>query len=258
MSDAAPTAPASRWLGRRFLIDTPGVRVPSYTALLYAGSVVGIVAGTAAAGAAGLDGTAFALTAVALTVPVAACARLLFVLQHMGRFRAEPGRVWRRGEGGSSLYGGLIGGVAASFPLLALAGLPFAPFWDAAAVAMLAGMVVARFGCLMHGCCAGRATAGPLGVRLPDHRGVWRRRYPSQLLEAAWAAVLLGAVLAMGEQLSFAGARFAFVTGAYAAGRIVLETTREQDGRTASRVNHALSIALVLAAGAFLIRGSLV
>lgn len=246
----------SRWLGRRYLFRVAGMNVPSYTAMLYLGCVFGVFAGASVAGAAGLAESRVALAAVVLLVPALAGARLLYVVQHLDQFRGDLRSVVRRSAGGSALYGGLVASIAVSVPLLYLWNIPFWGFWDAASVTMLVGLIFTRFGCLMHGCCVGRGTSGPFGVWLPDHLGVWRRRFPTPLLEAAWAAVLLGVALAVRPELPFPGALFACVVAAYAAGRLMLEPTRERD-RTPNglRANAALSIALLAAAAAVLVIG---
>jgi prolipoprotein diacylglyceryltransferase len=198
--------------------------------MLYLGCVVGLFAGAAVADAEGLEASRYALVATALLVPAFAGARLWFVVQHLDLFRAEPARVWRRSGGGSSLYGGLVLGVVASVPVLALADIPFWSFWDAASVTMLVGLIFTRFGCLMNGCCAGR-------------------RLPTPLLEAGWAAIVLATALAVRPELAHPGELFAAVVAAYAAGRLVLEPTRQSP----ARVNLVFSAALLVAAGAVLL-----
>lgn len=239
----------ARVAGRRSVTLLGRVRVPSYLAMLYAGCLCGAVAGAAVAHAEGLDASRFALVATLLLVPALAGARLWFVLLHRELFRGAGARVWNRADGGSGLYGGLIAGVAASVPVLAIAGLPFWSFWDAASVMMLVGLIITRLGCLMNGCCSGRATDGPLGIALPDHRGEWRRRYPTPLLEAAFAAIVLAAALAL-RASAHPGELFAGVVAAYAAARLALEPTRAPEHR--ARGNVVLSAGL-LAAGCALL-----
>ena len=229
--------------GRRHLVTVGGLRIPSYIAMLYIGCVAGILTGAAVAPAAGITESRFAFLAIVLLAPALVGARLWYVLQNLARFRAEPRRLWRRGEGGAALYGGLVLGVGASGPVVAVAETPFGAFWDAASVAILVGLIVTRAGCLMNGCCAGRQTSGPLGMWLPNHRGEWRRRFPTPILEATWGAVLLGAALATRKAMPFPGALFAGVVGAYAAGRLALEFTREAENTR--RANAAFSVALL-------------
>jgi phosphatidylglycerol---prolipoprotein diacylglyceryl transferase len=242
-------------LGRRYLFSVAGQRVSSYVALLYAGSVLGVFAGAAAAGEAGLNPGAAALGTTLLLVPALIGARLLFVLQHAEIFRSSPGRIWDRPSGGSSLYGGLIAALAVSLPLLPLLRLPFWRYWDAASVSMLVGLLVARFGCLLHGCCGGRATASRLGLWLPDHAGVWRRRFPTQLLESGWASLILAGTQAVQAGLR-PGGRLVITVGAYGASRLVLEQLRQGNAaKWAKGWNLGLSALAVLLAGAALAAG---
>lgn len=242
-------------LGRRHLLSVGGRRVSSYAVMLYLGCVAGTLAGAAFASArADLDPARFALATVVLLVPALFGARLWFVLQHLSAFRADPARLWRRSDGGASLYGGLVLGVAASVPGLRIAGLPFWAFWDGAAIVMLVGLILTRVGCLINGCCAGRETVGRLGVELPDHLGRWRRRYPTQLLEAGSAIAILVATLVAQAQLKPTGSVFLAVVAAYALARLAGEPLRESAAPMRERwVNLSFSAGLVLAAGALLV-----
>lgn len=218
------------------------VRVSSYVAMLTLGCVAGTYAGLAVAVHDGLDGARFVVATAVLLVPALAGARLLYVATHLEHYRAEPRAIWRRADGGSALYGGLALAVAASAPVLWALGLPFAAFWDAAAVTMLVGLAITRLGCRMNGCCGGR----PYGVR--------GRRYPTQLLEAGWAVAVLALVLALRPADPAAGELFAAVIGGYAAGRMLLEPLRDSpDPRRSVAVNGTASALLLVAAAAVLL-----
>lgn len=47
------------------------------------------------------------------------------------------------------------------------------------------GQAIGRLGCLAVGCCYGVPTESWLGVAMPDHRGLWLNRYPTQPLASA-------------------------------------------------------------------------
>lgn len=244
-----------RWAGRRYLFSWRGVDIPGYTAMLYLGCVAGVLAGATVAGSAGLERSRVALATIVLLIPALAGARLLFVVEHWSVYRREPRRIWRRSEGGAALYGGLLLSVLVSVPVLASFELPFWRFWDTASYTMLIGLIFTRVGCLMHGCCAGRATSGRLGVWLPDHHGVWQRRIPTPLLEAGWAALVLAAAALARAGAPSAGAVFLGVLAAYGAGRLLLETTRASAGSGGSRANIAFSALLLVGGSIFLIVG---
>jgi len=199
--------------------------------------VFGLVAENIAAHAADLDAARVFLATFCLLVPALVGARLLFVAIHWGTYRREPGRIWRRGEGGAAMYGSVPCMMAAAVPLLPALSLPFGGFWDVATFGILVGMPFTRVGCLLNGCCAGRI-----------------RRIPSQLLEAGWAIVLLVAAMYTWRLLPFPGALFLAVLAAYGSGRVVLQTTRENREMLGPvDLQQVISVAFVMLAFACLV-----
>jgi phosphatidylglycerol:prolipoprotein diacylglycerol transferase len=127
--------------------------------------------------------------------------------------------------------------------------IPPLAFWDATAIALLIGMVFTRIGCCLHGCCAGRPSDGFLALYLPDSRGVHRRRLPAQLFEACLAALILPGSIQAANRIRLDGALFLCSLAAYAAGRWMLEPTRETIDRAGGwSLNRIVSAALVVVA----------
>lgn len=203
-------------------------RVPVYAVMLYVGLLTGLFVGDRLARSRGLDPLRI-VTALALSIPIClAGARALAVALEWSHFRGRPREILRVRHGGAAMYGALPPAFLFSIPLLGWLGIPFGEFWDVAVVAILAGMIPTRFGCLGAGCCAGRPTDGPFGLRLRNARGVVARRVPSPLLEATLGAVLLAASLVLFGRLPFPGAVALFAIAGYGAGRLVLEELREE------------------------------
>ena len=239
---------------RRVLFRWHGLTVYSYAFMLYTGLVVGVMAGNYAADLARLDSPQVYAATFVLLVPALAGARLLFVAQHWEVYRREPRRIWRRSEGGAAMYGGLLFALPVSVPLLRSLQLHFGAFWDVATFTILIGMIFTRVGCLLNGCCGGRPTTGRLSLYLPDQHGVWTRRVPTQLFEAAWAILLLAGAARLWRHMPFPGALFLCVLAGYGLGRLVLEPAREAQDRIAGiPVTGAISAALVAASGTILL-----
>lgn len=213
---------------RRILFRLGNVPVYSYPAMLYLGLVLALCAQFYVASRLQLNSTRTIFASLILIAPALAGARILFVLAHWDFYRREPHRIWRTSEGGLAMYGGFLLAVPVSIPVAALLGLPWGAFLDAASFALLIGMSVARLGCFLNGCCSGRATSGILGVCMPDQDGIIQRRIPTQLLEAAWALVVLIVGLNVWPMLPTPGALFLYTMGAYGAGRLFLESMRQE------------------------------
>src|SRR5215467_13999937 len=212
---------------RPILFQWRWLTIPSYPAMLYLGLVAGVAAGNLTAHAAGLDAWRVYVATCALVLPALIGARMMYVGLHWPSYRRNRARIWSHNDGGAAQYGGLLA-VPFSVPLLAALRLPFGAFWDVATVTILVGMVFGRVGCLLHGCCAGRASNAWCSVKLRNHVGGCEKRLPVQCFEAFWALVLLLAGLAAWHRLPFDGALFLLAAAGYALGRAVLEIFRER------------------------------
>ena len=230
----------------RVLFRWGGINLYSYPVMLYFGIVIGILAGALAAPLEGVTADRFIVVAVALVMPAIVGSRLLFVALHWKTYRCEPARVWNRAEGGMALYGGLVLAIAVSLPLVRGIGISFGAFWDAATFSLLLGTAITRIGCLLNGCCCGRPTSGWFAMTLPNVQGVWRRRIPTQLLEAGFALTLFFALLTVKLSGFFRGPIFPLGLGAYSLYRLALEGAREF--RTDILPLRLISAALVVAA----------
>ena len=228
----------------RVMFRWRGITVHSYPFMQWLGLTLGVLAGDAAARASGLDAFKVFIATILLLFPALGGARVLFVLIHWPQYREKPRSIWNTREGGAAQYGGILVAVPLSIPLLHYLAIPFGAFWDVAGITIMVGMVFTRIGCFLNGCCEGRESCSWLALPLPNARGEWKRRYPTQLFEAAWAASLLVAGLLVWGSLPFDGALFVFIASGYALGRLVMESLR--DIRHAFTVHHAISILIIL------------
>jgi phosphatidylglycerol:prolipoprotein diacylglycerol transferase len=136
-------------------------------------------------------------------------ARLLFIITRWEYFLSDPASMIKVWEGGLVFFGG------------PLAVLPFViwyvrrfklPLWSTMDV-MIPGLVIAhmfgRFGCLAAGCCHGRPTTLPWGIRLNSElveaslRGL--PLHPTQLYEAFALGVLFLGLLWVHKRKLFDG-----------------------------------------------------
>ena len=232
---------------RPILFVWRGIVIHSYHVMIYAALLVAVFLTVHLAQADGLNPDRAAVATVLLFIPGFAGARLLYAARHWDHFRRDPARILRRSEGGLSLYGGLLGVMAGVVPVLWALDLPFARFLDALFVGMLGGLVVAKGACLLNGCCYGRATDHWCGVNLPDDRGVWRRRFPSQPIEMAWAAVVFLLMLALYSASPPPGTVACAAVALHPVGRLLLQKLRDE-GATENAAVRKTCIVLTSAA----------
>ena len=228
-----------------------GTPVRAYPAFLFLGLTVGIIAGTHAGQARGLNINRLYIALVLLTIPALVGSRLLYALTHWRTYREQPSLFWSPDSGGAALYGGLLLALGCSWPVLRLLGLPIGDFWDAATITLLVGMVFTKIGCLLNGCCSGRPTAAWFSMNLPNANGVWSRRVPTQLMECTLALILLLGAYSWTAR-PFDGALFLVALAIYGAARLPLGATRESLDRL-SGVNIYGAISGVLLVGSVVI-----
>ena len=236
------------------LIDWRGVRIHSYTAMLYLGANCGLITSNYFANLAGLNSLRVLLAMLALLAVGLVGARLLHILLHAGFYRRHSEQIWRRSQGGAAQLGGLLLMLAVSAPLLDALELPRLRFWDVGAIGLLVGLAITKTGCLLNGCCGGRPSRSRIAVSLPDHRGHRQKRLPSQLLESGAAALIVWVAIGLWSADPFPGAVFFTSAFLYAVARLALQTTRDvQDVIRGVNVQLALAAALAAAALAGLI-----
>ena len=220
--------------------------VHSYPVMLYLGLLGGILAGNWAASSAGLDVFRVDLVSILLCIPTIIGARLLHTFSHNQNGRGNWKRMWQRGAGGAALYGGLLLSVPLAFPLLRALRVPKGAYGDAVIFTMLIAMAFGRIGCVLHGCCAGRTSQSFLAINLPNLKGAWKKRIPTQYLEATLSLLLAAAAVLVRTSLPFRGALFLLMVAGYAIGRIALESTREETSKGQFTIHHGISVMLIL------------
>jgi phosphatidylglycerol---prolipoprotein diacylglyceryl transferase len=200
----------------------------------------------------GIPRVAASIATLIMFVPALAGSRVWFVLDHWSTYRHDLRSIWRHADGGMTMYGGLVLALVVSPLVLKPLGLRFTPYWDAAMFTTLVGMIFARVGCLLNGCCAGRHSDGRLGLYLPDHSGQWERRYPVQLLELGAALLLLAGCATLLMVGTPRGTIFVFGLVGYATLQFAIDPLRERPTRSSAGRPVALATFLalsVLAAG---------
>jgi phosphatidylglycerol:prolipoprotein diacylglycerol transferase len=94
-------------------------------------------------------------------------ARLFFVIHYFEKFREHPWEFFYIWQGGLEFYGGVVVAIPGIILYLRLHKLPIRKTFDILAIGLMLGVGFGRLGCFMNGCCYGKPTGVPWGVRFP-------------------------------------------------------------------------------------------
>jgi phosphatidylglycerol:prolipoprotein diacylglycerol transferase len=94
-------------------------------------------------------------------------ARAFFVIHYFNEFRDNPLGVFEIWNGGLELLGGVLLAIAVIWLYIRHYRLPMRHYLDALAIGLVAALVFGRIGCFLNGCCYGKPTDLPWGVRFP-------------------------------------------------------------------------------------------
>ena len=106
--------------------------------------------------------------------------RLAYVLLQWDLYRNNPLEILRLDHGGLVFFGGLAAGLAGGIWAIRRAGMPVLKTVDLLIPPLMVAHALGRIGCFLNGCCYGKATQLPWGIRFPSDPA---RRHPTQLYE---------------------------------------------------------------------------
>ena len=158
-------------------------------------------------------------------------ARTLYVISYWresfeGRPTWEIFAVW---QGGLVFYGGLMGSTVASAIYIRLKKLPFWKMADILAPSIALGYVFGRIGCLLNGCCYGRACDLPWAIHFPGGNALNAPTtpvHPTQIYDSLLNLVFYAALAWLYRRRKFDGQIFAAYLIGYALLRSFVEMFR--------------------------------
>jgi phosphatidylglycerol:prolipoprotein diacylglycerol transferase len=220
------------------------IAIHSYGTLLMVGFIAGILLARREARRLRLPETLPLDLAIWLLVAGVVGARAMYVALNWSDFAARPTEIlyiWR--EGGLSFHGGLLAGVIAGLVFARRTGTPFLALADMTAPSLALGYGIARFGCLLNGCCYGGPTELPWGIRFPlypDSEIATEPSHPTQIYSALGSFCILGILLWMRPRAPARGQLFLIYLMLYSLLRSGVEVLRQ--GHTAQEIIHGTGI----------------
>lgn len=134
---------------------------------------------------------------------------------------------------GGVFYGGLLGAILTGYLLVRRYRLPWWKTADAFAPGIALGQSIGRLGCLSAGCCWGKPTNLPWGVRFTElgHEitgvPIDERLHPTQLYESVATLLLFFFLLWLHRKKRFSGQVILFYAVLYSVVRFLIEFLRD-------------------------------
>jgi phosphatidylglycerol:prolipoprotein diacylglycerol transferase len=202
----------------------------SYGLLLAVSFFVGILLAGRRAPARGLTTDLVFDTALVIIFAAVIGARLMYVVFHVSEMKSvlDVVSLW---SGGLTMYGGVLGAMAAAWVYLRRRRAPFLAMADTVAPSLALGLGLTRVGCFLNGCCYGKPTNGPFGVHFPPDSFVSRMFdsaavHPTQLYSSFTGFIILGLLLLYDRRQLRPGRLFACFLMLDAIGRFALDFAR--------------------------------
>jgi phosphatidylglycerol:prolipoprotein diacylglycerol transferase len=155
-------------------------------------------------------------------------ARVAHVTTYWKEFAGGPfSEVFMIQHGGLVFYGGLIGAVVAGIGYLRWKKLPVWTIADIVAPSIALGSVLGRVGCLLNGCCYGRACDLPWAIEFPaGHETHGLPVHPTEIYDGLLNLALYAGLAWRFRHRKFDGEIFALYLIGYAICRSIVECFR--------------------------------
>lgn len=190
------------------------------------------------------------LSALVWAVPAGVIgARLVHVIDRWNHYSADPKQVLAFWEGGLSLYGAILGGVAVGALYAKIRGLPVGRLADIAAPGLIVAQVIGRIGCVINGDAYGTPTSLPWGV-VYTHRDAYAplgvAGHPSAFYEIIWDLIVLAMLLRLRGRLRPEGSLIPVYLVFYSMGRFLISWTRGDELPVIGPLHQAHVISLII------------
>lgn len=242
--------------------------LPTYGLLVAAGVFLGLLVASKLSAQQGIDpDKAWNLGIIAILAAIVG-AKVLLIINDWGFYMKNPHEIFSMStwQAGGVFYGGLIAAVAASLWYIRRNHMPVLRTCDAFAPGIALGHVLGRFGCFSAGCCYGKPTSLPWGVKFTNPLAnaisgtpLNVRLQPTELYEAAVELINFFILYWMVKHKKFEGQVIGTYLFLYGVARFFLEFLRDDPGRGsvfggAMTGTQLISIFMVLIGGALWLR----
>lgn len=152
--------------------------------------------------------------------------RMFYVLMRPAAYVADPLRAFSLGDGSLAFHGGLLGGVLNGLWFSRRWGVSFWTIADSVGAVLPLGSAIARWGCLLSGCCYGTLSTVAWAVTT-QHAPGWR--HPAQIYESLLDLAVFGMLAVYKKRRVRQGQVFLAYLALYSLVRFTVDFYRDSD-----------------------------
>jgi phosphatidylglycerol---prolipoprotein diacylglyceryl transferase len=223
------------------LWDIGPVTIYSYGVLVAAGVLIGLLYARKQAPHAGLNRNEVWNLGIYMVLAAIVSAKLWLVVIDWHYFSQHPREIFTLGimQSGGTFFGGVLGAILFAAAYTWYAKMPILPLFDTFAPALALGHAIGRVGCFMAGCCYGKPTSLPWGVKFTSPIAaelvgtpIGVALHPTQLYEAAAELANFAILVWLGTRQRFTGQIAGTYLILYGIERALIEILRGDPDRT--------------------------
>lgn len=251
------------------LFHLGGITIYTYGVLVAAGVVLGLWYARRQARPAGLDPEKVWNMGIYCVLIALLLAKISLVFSDWGFYASHPREIFSIAtfQSGGTFYGGVLGAVLTIVLYSYFQKMPLFGVLDTFAAALPLGHAVGRLGCFAAGCCYGKPTSVPWGVRFTNPAAaqvagtpLGVHLHPTELYEAAAEFLNFVILVWLRKRQTFRGQILGTYFLLYGVERGTIEFFRGDPGRTMLfhdyfSLMQVVSILLILAGGFLWFRG---
>lgn len=156
-------------------------------------------------------------------VPGILFARIGFIVQEWDYYSQHTDKLWSLRFEGLTSFGGVVGALAGLVVFCRIAKIETRAFLDTVSAPLLVAHGIGRLGCLLNGCCYGRATKAWYGVHVEGVAGLFT---PAQLFDTFYVLVGVCLMLLYERKVRSLGRSFALSVLLWGVARFIYEFAR--------------------------------
>ncbi len=237
---------------RPILFHIGSYPIYSYGVMLFLAFMVGIFVARRELDRKGLDGSAIYIIGAVAAIAGIIGARIFYIGGHWDQFSHSWGTMFDFNMRGLVYYGGLFLAIPCCILLVKRLKLPLGPVADSVGLVLPLSIAIARVGCFLNGCCAGKPSGLPWAVTFT---GTTTAVHPTQLYELILDLFAFSVLFLIRKRLHRDWGLFLLSLAAYGIIRFIIEFFRFHSNAAAGTFFQVVSLGLTaLSLGIFFYR----